>query len=383
MIAATRAAGFDALLGAVRQRLWRGHALAAIRLSLWGTASLLLLAALAHVAKGSISVTGLWTAILLLWGVAAARAVTQRPGSVECAAWADRHLGGESAYSTWLESRGAAGRDRDEPALQWLEQWMEAAAPRSLRLLAERREGTSLARPLATVLICAAVAAVVLEVPVSGPRGDAQPLARSDVSPRRAGDSAPLDATTLDDTALARELADALHSTGRAPEAGPRGPEASSGPPGSEYDGDRGSGASVQENAARNVAGSAVTSVAAHDAGTAGSGRAATGSGDGSGREAGDSRDDRRDGGTSRVPPPGAASMRRDAGGQPLATGRQADMDRQATFDETLAGNAPAPTTGRLVALAATPPPAAAATRLTPAQAAYVQAWRAASEDRP
>lgn len=383
MNAATRGAGIDVLLDAVGQRLWRGHALAAMRLSLWGTASLLLFAALAHVAKGPVSLTGLWTTILLLWGVAAARAVTQRPGSVECAAWADRNLGGESAYSTWLESRGATRRDREDPALQWLEQWMKAAVPRSLGLLADRREPTSLARPLATVLICAAVAVVVLKVPASGHRGDVEPLARSDASGHRAGDAAPPDATTLDDTALAEELAETLRSTGRAPEVEPRGPGPSSGAPGSEYDGDQGSGASGQRGAAREAAGSAATSVAASDAGTTGSGRDTTGTGEGSGREAGDSRDDRRDPGSSRASPPGAAAMRRDASGQSLATGRQADMDRQAIFDETLAGTAAAPRTGGLAALAAMPPPAAAATRLTPAQAAYVQAWRAASEDRP
>ena len=134
---------------------------------------------------------------------------------------------------------------------------------------------------------------------------------------------------------------------------------------------------------ARTAAGTVAASLAARKSSTAGSGPGATGGGDGSGREAGDSRDDRGDQGASRALPPASATPRSDAIEQTLATGRQADMDRPATFEDSLAGTVLAPPIESRFALAAVPPPATVATRLTPAQAAYVQAWRAASEIQP
>ncbi len=381
--AIAQAAGLEVLLGAVRRRLWLGHALVALRLALWGTAGLLLLAALAHVATGPISVTGLRTAIALLWGVVASWALTQRPGPAECATWADRNLGGESAYSTWLESGSEGRRGRAAPALEWLEQWIAAAASGSLRRLTERRDSTLLARPLATAAICAALAAVVLQVPIVDRRDRVESAGESTSSLQWSGVAAPRAAAPLDETALAEELQTALRSKEPSRKAVPPAPQPSSAAPGNEYDGARVAESAGSLDPARTAAGDAPASLAARESSTAGSGRGANGGGDDSGREAGDSRDDRGDQGASRAVPPVSAARRSDAIEQTFATGRQADMDRLATFDDSLAGTVLAPQIESRIALAAVPPPATVATRLTPAQAAYVQAWRAASEMQP
>jgi hypothetical protein len=105
-------------------------------------------------------------------------------------------------------------------------------------------------------------------------------------------------------------------------------------------------------------------------------------SGAGSGREAGDSPDDRTDARTSRVPQSKMPIERRESSTPHPPPERQADMDRLATFDEDLSTSRGATEREEPAAAAATPPPAMAATRLTPTKAAYVQAWIKASGQR-
>ena len=91
------------LIEAVRRRLWLGQFLAAARLALWGTAGLMLLTAAVHLAGWPLSPDLMFLALAFVWSVMAARAAWQRPVDAACALWADRHLGGASAYTTLLE----------------------------------------------------------------------------------------------------------------------------------------------------------------------------------------------------------------------------------------------------------------------------------------
>jgi len=112
---------------------------------------------------------------------------------------------------------------------------------------------------------------------------------------------------------------------------------------------------------------------------TAGAGQA---SGTGSGRDAGDSRDERADAGISRVPRGTIQVQRRESSERRPSPERQADMDQLATFDEDLSMHRTAPVREDPAPAAATPPPATDATLLTPTRAAYVQAWMKASRQR-
>ena len=92
--------GVRALLGAVRRRLWLERLVAALRLALWSWAAILAIAAALHLASGR---PGLAVAVVVatVAGLAALGwAALQRPGEAESALYADRRLGGESAYST-------------------------------------------------------------------------------------------------------------------------------------------------------------------------------------------------------------------------------------------------------------------------------------------
>ena len=102
-------------------------------------------------------------------------------------------------------------------------------------------------------------------------------------------------------------------------------------------------------------------------------------SGTGAGRDAGDSRDDRADVGVSRalrgtIPVQGSESRALRA-----STERRADMGQAATYDEELPMQGAATKRVGPVVAAATPPLATEATRLTPTETTYVQAWMKAS----
>jgi len=375
------------LLDSVARRLWLARALATARLASWATAAILLVAAATRVIAGSATIDGLRNVLLLLWGTAMAWSLARRPRPAECALWADRNLGGESAFSTWLEFRQATPRPSQATALHRLGQWSEAAATRSLHLLTGRRESTGLGRPLATAAICAAVAVVVLQLPTANHRSIAESVAQSPGSESPSRESSPPRVPGLDDDALAEELATALRSTTAGRDASERGADSVSSAPDHAYDDGREPVAHGRQEASGAVetdrkAQSATAGVATTATGPeSGPGSAAHGAG--SGRDAGDSRDERHDRGASRPLPASAAASGAGEVGPPSTADRQANMDQRASFDERLATQAPA-TYGRYVeALPATPPPAAYAARLTPAQSAYVRAWRETTDTRP
>lgn len=371
------------LLGAVARRLWLARTLESLRLASWATAAILLTAATAHVIAGPASITGLRTALLLLWGTVAAWSLARRPRPAECALWADRNLGGESAYSTWLEFRHSTPRPAQAPALQRLEKWSEVVVPRSMRMLAGRREPTGLVRPLTTTAICAAIAVIVLQLPTANRRSVAEPLAQSPASGEPPRDVSPPRGPELDDGALADELATALRSTtaGRDPMDRRAGP-ASATPDGAYDDGREAVAAGGQELPGA-VRTDGMAQLATVGVGTPGSMPGSTEYGTGSGRDAGDSRDERKDRGVSRPLPASAVASPADDIGLPSTADRQANMDQRATYDAGLAAPTSSTYVAGVPALPATPPPAAYMGRLTPAQSAYVRAWRETTEARP
>jgi len=105
-----------------------------------------------------------------------------------------------------------------------------------------------------------------------------------------------------------------------------------------------------------------------------------------SGRKAGDSRDDRSDRGSSQASQEPMTLQRQVLAGRSSTTDRRADMDTLATFDDerTTLGALPEGAPERAIESpgAAAPPPAVGTRDLTPAQAAYVQAWLATSRSR-
>jgi hypothetical protein len=345
-----QSAAVQSLLDGVRRWLWREQVAGTARLALHASAALMLLAAAAHIVAIPLAIRGLLTTVAVLWVVAMLWAGTRRPRLQTAALWADRHLAGESAYSTLVEARTASP---NTPALQWLEQWAVATVPRSQRLLASLRAPARLFRPMVAAVICTALAAIVLTRPDTRTQTDKgttssaapQATARSDAA------AAPVARPASTD-----ELAAALRR------AQPRS------------DTDNGSMRAVPAPRDRLGEGRTALTAANNSAGAAG------------GRKAGDSRDDRADRGTSKASQEPMSLQRRPLAARTSTRDRRADMDTLATFEDerTALGAPPEFFHDRAIGSprAAAPPPAAHTRDLTPAQAAYVQAWLAIDRGR-
>lgn len=83
--------------------------------------------------------TLVWSAAGTLLLAAIAVAAAQRPGAASAAAWADRWLGGASAYAASLEFLGDAGDRQDPAALAHLDAWTATAAETSRQQLREMK----------------------------------------------------------------------------------------------------------------------------------------------------------------------------------------------------------------------------------------------------
>ena len=371
----TAEATVQSLQSAVRHRLWQGQFVAAARRALWGSAGLMLLAAVLHMAARRVHVDAVLSALVALWAMTLAWAGLRRPSDSVCALWADRHLGGASAFSTLLEMREGKAVPNDQ-AMRWLERWTEAKVPHSLRLLGGRHESARLSKPLLAMLVCTALATIVLTLPDTAPSAPREPASPS----ATAADRLLPDAERPASADLVGALASALRSgdsrrasdrrdDSRAPAAGPgrsdagtesRVAQSGTAPPG-EF--------STSSAPVSGAAGEAAPTAGAKPTTSAGSGR-----------DAGDSRDERA--GVSRVPQSTMQAQRRESSGRRPAPERQADPDQLATFDEEFPMHRT--TTGREVPdpAAATPPPATDAAPLTPTKAAYIYAWMKASRQR-
>lgn len=371
------------LLAAVRDRLWRERFVTAVRVALWSWAAILAAATALHLALGWPGLAVALAVATVAGTAALARAALRRPSEAESALYADRCLGGESAYSTWREANASTDGAQDTPALRRLTQWTSAAAPRSRSALEALHVPLRLARPIAVAAICTAVAALVTALPAAD---RSESVERS----RRAYDqSQPTESLSLDDDSLSRELAAELATPARSPV----GPEHSGrGSMQRTRDGDGATPTSVagepneaqalasregtrQATAAEAAVATAgaespvVPSRAADDAGEAAAARAP-----GFGREAGTSRDELAATAGSRALQGALAVQRRDVIGPDEDSARQADMAQAGIYDgEASAATRTAATLPE--AAAAHPPAARREAVLTPAEAAYVQAW--------
>ncbi|MDP1902503.1 MAG: hypothetical protein Q8K96_18940 [Rubrivivax sp.] len=380
----------QALLAAVRRRWWRGQFVAAVRWALWGSAGLMLLAVAVHLAARRVPVVAAGWALVALWGSIFAWAASRRPSQAASALWADRHLGGASAFATVLEMRAGLQGSANVQAVRWLEDWAKARVPEALRLLAQRREPMRLSRPLLSLLVSTALASLVLTLPDSAPPSPPPvqpPQPTQSGEPSAAGVAerpvpwveAPVPAE------LVSEIARAVRSA--QPPAGSERSEAGQAPAAGPAKTDPDAQAAMPEPAARPAgeraaAGPAPPSAAGTPADAAPKAGTAQAAGSGSGRDAGDSPDERADVGVSRVPTGTIAVQRSEAKLRRGPAEKRADMDQGAAYDDELQGHAGAAQGAGLAAAAAIPPAATESTRLTASEASYVQAWMKASTPR-
>jgi hypothetical protein len=381
------APGVRTLLEAVRRRLWWLQLGAAVRRAAWGTAGVALLAALVHAVLRPVSVEALaWTAALL-WGASLAWAAGRRPNDAVCALWADRRLGGTSAFTTWLEMEAGTPTAAQAAAVRWLGHWATERVPASLRLLAQQPAPAHLFRPLLSMLACTALATLVLTLPQLAP-APAPPASASAASPgvepvaALAQASGPAPQVSQIESALRAAKADADAAAdaeaefgrgegGRAPAAGPSRADDASPTAVTEP------GAAPPSQTPPGRASPAGAPAAAAAAGATGQTVGAS-----TGREAGDSPDLRAEVGVSRAQGGTIPVQRSTSGLHDPASGRRADMDQQAQYDDELHARAAAAGAEGPAPAAATPPAASDATRLTRTETSYVQAWMKASGRR-
>ena len=167
------------LLGRVRSRLWHGHLVAAIRNAMWVSAALMLLAVAAHLAARRVPAEAVLLVLSGLWAGLLLRAGWQRPADSACALWADRQLGGACAFTTLLELDQGAQGFANAPASRWLEKWATGQVPVSVGLLAAQQDSMRLSRPLLSMLVCTALATIVLALPDTAPVSRQQAAAAS------------------------------------------------------------------------------------------------------------------------------------------------------------------------------------------------------------
>lgn len=383
--AAAATAVVGALLAAVRRRLWRMRFLAATRWAAWATAGLALAAAAVHGALRAVPVGALLAAMALVWLALLVRAARQRPDESACALWADQHLGGASAFTTWLETGPAASGPAASPAVRWLGAWAAARVPASLRQLAARRDGAQLARPLLAMATCSALAGVILTLPGVVPQLQVSSATRASAAsaptPLALGQR-PEPAVRAEQISAALRAArprdETAQGSGRAPAAGPAG--ADDGRPPALAQAQAGSPPAGARAAHQSAA---VSSTAATAAPTAGATQTA---GSGGASQAGDSADKRADPGVARALRGTMAMQDRALAATRLSGQRQADFEQIASFDSDEQGanrGDTAPPRRVPAAAAATAPPATASMQLTPTETSYVQAWMKASPRRP
>lgn len=339
----------------------------------------MLLAAAVHLALRPVPGGVVLSAIAVLWALVAARGGLRRPSDSACALWADRHLDGASGFSTLLEMRDATRAAPDPQGFSWLEHWVTTRVPRSLRLLKQRRDPARLSRALLSMLVCATFATLVLTVPDINP-SSRQRLAAS--TPPSNVDRTVSDVEPPGAADLAGELARAMRpaQSHRTPDVREVGRANAAGR--SKSDDSTRSGATQPGPATPGEPAAAGKSLAADPIEATATTAATQTSSAGSGRGAGDIPDARADAGTSPVPQSKMPMERRESSAPHPSSERQADMETLATFDEDLSTSRVATARAVPAAAAATPPPAMAVIRLTPTEAAYVQAWIRASGQR-
>lgn len=343
------------LLNAVRRRLRLLHWARALRGAAWTSTALLIGLALTHLWLTPIHAAFVLAAATTPWLLAAGWAVSHRITEQDCARWADRHLGGASAFSTWLET---AGKPQASPAVERFLQWIAAAVPRSLATLQSLPLRLRLTKPLLSMIVSAVLAAIVLLI--SAPQSPGA----------RAKPAAATESRTSRDQMDRADAPDAS-STGAAPS-----PAATAGKQDAEADASQATGLSPLTDGVDSDA-TVLELATAPTAGAAGA-RAAAG-----GREAGDSPDTVQESGLS---PSWQGELARRLLSSPDATDPasvRADPSRAAAY-AAAAGPSDATSSARDPAPAPAAAPAARPqARLGPAEQAYLRAYFAGSGATP
>jgi hypothetical protein len=261
------------LLAAIGRRLRLQRLATALRIAAWATAAILLTSALLHWFVAPVAVTAVLVATAVPWLLAVGWTASRRITQAECAAWADRHLGGMSAYATCLEVTANPSPRHAAPAVERLMHWVDAAVPRSQTMLLALPVRLRLSRPLLATLVCAALLGTLMQVP-----------ARYTAAQRSAADGSPLPQAARNahaTTTSADAAAEAAKEESVAQDGQGRKPEPSATAALAAVAGDEGNGGDQATSAASIAAGAA-------------SGRPASG-----GLEAGDSPDTLDDAGFS------------------------------------------------------------------------------------
>ena len=344
------------VLGAVGHHLQRARLATAARQAAWGSALVMSGGTLIHLTVRPLTFGGLFAAALLPWVLAFLQSLVTRVRPAECADWADRQLGGRSAFATALEHAGNQ-RSVEQPAQVHLEEWIAHTAPHSLALLAARPLEVRWREPMITALVCTALAAGLLQLPT---RPFAEATAASRTLPERADDAA-VTATDAATIAAAGAPAVAVPVDRRPPT---RDEAASQGPP-------------------MPVAGSDISQesdVATSTIAASGAVGAATTTG--GGREAGSSRDLGADGELTSAWSGALAKRVREvaAGRGPGNTAADAARPVDYSAVNATADDSPGVTT---ITAAATPPPASDRLRVGPMERAYLRAYWAENGARP
>jgi hypothetical protein len=369
------------LLRAVRRHVWAQRAAGAVRRAVGVSCLSLVLALGLHVlGPGLPSVVPLAALVLPLLA-ALGWAAWQAPGEAACAMWADRHLGGASAFTTLRDCAAQAPPPEQQAAHRWLQRWAVAQVPEaSLRLAQQPSPWRGLRRPVLSLGVLAALAVPVwLLAPASPPGPEAGVAARATglpLPPEAAALTVPPAPAAEPAAALAQALRTAAPretaaGAGTSPAAASAAGEAASAGAARGADDDPAVPQADASPAARDA-----SAAAAPDAREPAALARAGSPGSGSGREAGASPDRRADPGVSPVQAGASAVPRSAPMERPSSPERLADMDRPAAYDPDV----PVPAAGRAAVptpAAATPPPATDRARLTAAQAAYMRAWQA------
>jgi hypothetical protein len=364
------------VLDAVRRHLWREEGRVAIRRAAWASAASMLLAVAAHLLARPVPVAALLFVIALLWISMLAWAASRRPIDRACAIWIDRHLGGTSAFTTWLDLSSGSQEAASAPAVRWLRQWTAAKVPEVLRALGARRPSMRVSRSLLSMTVCAVLAIFVLMLPhaaVLSSRPASAPVASGLAEKATSAVDAPVAAQ------LASEISTALRSS--EPQGEPQRGGADGTPGNGPIAADDGNGSPKAPPTSASpgdasVAGDSSSAPSVDAAGTATASRSAAAV---AGRESGDSSDTRADVGVSPVPRGTIPGQRSASTARLDAAERRADMGSAATFDESLSMPGRAWVGAAPAAAAATPPPAADTARLSPTETTYVQAWMKAT----
>lgn len=367
-------------LAAVRRRLWRGLFVTALRRALWSSVALLVLAIALILVSAPMRVSALVLVMSFVWMLFLVWAAIRRPSRCDCALWADRHLGGASAFTTLLELDRSGTATPDTAALRRLTIWSTKKVPECLKALTERPDPVRLARPLLATIVCAALAALVLNLSDSVPPPVQQAVASLAA---KAGDhsASAIGAPEVND--LAGEIAKAVRVADSSREGGRREDVRSQETAnGKSVDGQSppDGRATAMPAAAKSASASSVPPTSTPALALA---RTDQTTGTDSGREAGSSLDNQAAASNAYVPQGTIASLGRELEARNRSDEMQADMRRQGRYDEALTTAGQTTVLPAIAVGAAIPPTATELSRLTSTETSYVQAWLKARTQHP